>query len=234
MANLDRPTTCLACGRPLPPQHGKGRQRRYCDATCRSAARRERVNSDLTRDDRKDYLDAVQSGGSSPLDSVVRAREHARGAEEALRLAVEQARDAGHTWQEIGDILGTSRQAAFQRFGRPIDPRTGADMAKDVLPGAAELAIALLADLVAGRWEDVRRDFDETMSAQLSADKIAEVWAQAVGTFGRYERMGEPIALRIGKHTVVNVPISCEAGELTGRVTYNPDGTVGGLFLLPA
>lgn len=42
--------------------------------------------------------------------------------------AVEQARDAGCTWQDIGDVLGVSRQAAFQRFGKPIDPRTGETM----------------------------------------------------------------------------------------------------------
>ena len=33
---------CLACGRPLPIQNGPGRIRLYCDATCRSKARRTR------------------------------------------------------------------------------------------------------------------------------------------------------------------------------------------------
>jgi hypothetical protein len=34
-------------------------------------------------------------------------------------------------------VLNTSRQAAFQRFGRPADPRTGQPMVRDLLPGAA-------------------------------------------------------------------------------------------------
>lgn len=171
------------------------------------------------------------------MAAVAGARDRARDAEEALRLAVEEAREAGHTWQEIGDVLGTSRQAAFQRFGRPIDPRTGTDMtdlAGDLLPGAAERAIALLADLVAGRWQDVRRDFDQRMAETLDVDKIVDVWTAVVGTIGAYERMGEPVVVRIGTHTVVNVPMHCEAGDLTGRVSFNRDGTVGGLFLLPA
>jgi len=42
MANIDEPTTCDACGRSLDLQEGRGRRRRYCDATCRSAARRQR------------------------------------------------------------------------------------------------------------------------------------------------------------------------------------------------
>ncbi len=52
----------------------------------------------------------------------------ARSAEEQLAATVARARESGHTWAEIGQILGTSRQAAFQRFGRPADPRTGPPM----------------------------------------------------------------------------------------------------------
>ncbi len=37
--------------------------------------------------------------------------------EDTLRALVEQARAAGHTWAEIGELLHVSRQAAFQRFG---------------------------------------------------------------------------------------------------------------------
>lgn len=226
MANVDQPTSCLTCGRPLPTQHGKGRQRRYCDATCRSAARRARVNGDLTSSTRKGYVD----NEGAPLDAVTRARDHARDAEEALRLAVERARAAGHTWQEVGEILGTSRQAAFQRFGRPADPRTGADL----LPDAPERAVALFADLVAGDWAAVRRDFDERLVAELSESAIAEVWTSVTATIGRCERMGEPYVLAAGAFTVVNVPLHCEAGEMLGRVSFHRDGTVGGLFVLPA
>jgi hypothetical protein len=228
MANVDQPATCRHCGRKLPIQQGKGRARQYCDATCRSAARRQRGNAGLTTEQRQGYVD-------DGLAAVAAAQDRVRDAEEALRHAVERARAAGHTWQDLGDVLGTSRQAAFQRFGRPVDPRTGKDMAKDrdLLPGAEERAVDLLAALTEGRWDAVRGDFDERMAAELSTEQIADVWAQVVGMIGAFERMGEPIALRLGAHTVVNVPLHCEAGQLTGRVTFNDDGTVGGLFLLP-
>lgn len=173
-------------------------------------------------------------GSGTPLDSVVVAREAARSAEGALRDAVEQARGAGHTWQEIGEILGTSRQAAFQRFGRPVEPRTGADVADEPLSGAAERAMALLADLVTGRWEDVRRDFDPAMTDAVPAATIAEVWTQVAGAIGRFERMGEPSVMRFGAHTMVTVVLHCEAGQVSGRVTFNMDGTVAGLLVLPA
>lgn len=170
---------------------------------------------------------------AAALETVAGARELARVVEEALRAAVDLARDSGHTWQEIGEVLGTSRQAAFQRFGRPIDPRTGVAMAEAVLPGVGEHAVALLAELSAGRWEAVRRDFDETMLAALDAARIAAVWAQVVGAVGCYERLGEPFVRQLGDFTVVDVPLHFEAGEVTGRVSYGRAAMVAGLHLLP-
>jgi hypothetical protein len=61
------------------------------------------------------------SGEDSWLDAVRSASELSALAAAALRLAVDLARAAGRTWQELGDVLGVSRQAAFQRFGHPID-----------------------------------------------------------------------------------------------------------------
>lgn len=53
------------------------------------------------------------------LTAVAVAQVFVRVAEDVLRALVSDARAAGHTWQEIGDALGTSRQAAFQRFTGP-------------------------------------------------------------------------------------------------------------------
>lgn len=39
-------------------------------------------------------------------------------AREKLDAAVKGARRAGASWQFIGDLLGVSRQAAFERFGK--------------------------------------------------------------------------------------------------------------------
>jgi hypothetical protein len=48
------------------------------------------------------------------------AREHQRhtAAREARRQAIAAARTAGATWDEIGDALGTSKQAAWQMSQR--------------------------------------------------------------------------------------------------------------------
>jgi hypothetical protein len=168
-----------------------------------------------------------------PLAAVGAALRKLRAAEATLRDAVEAARAAGHTWQEIGDLLGTSRQAAFQRFGRPIDPATGASMAELKLPDAVHRAEGLVAELVGCQWHEVRRDFDERMQAAVGEDELRLAWTQVAGSVGRYERMGEPYARAAGEYTVVHLPLAFEAGERTVQVTYREDGQVAGLWLRP-
>lgn len=163
------------------------------------------------------------------LTSVAAAGERARGADEALRHAVDEARALGRTWQEIADALGTSRQAAYQRFSRPVIVNTPG--AESTLPGAADKAVTLLADLIAGRWADARRDFDARLTATLTTGGLVAAWTETVGTC---ERMGEPGTLRVGGYTVVHVPLHCAAGELTARVSFDDDGAVAGLHLLRA
>lgn len=41
--------------------------------------------------------------------------------EEAIAVAARGLHDAGHSWADIGDALGVSRQAAFQRFAGPTE-----------------------------------------------------------------------------------------------------------------
>jgi hypothetical protein len=167
------------------------------------------------------------------LAAIRLARELRSLADGALRVTVDRARVAGHTWQDIGDALGTTRQAAFQRFGRPIDPRTGEQMSHAVLPGAGDLAIALFSDWVEGRYDDVAAaNFDATMTAELPVSKIAAAWAQIIGMVGTYQRMGEPFVRQLGDYTVVDVPMEFEASEMKGRVAFNTDGQVSGLFIL--
>jgi hypothetical protein len=252
---------CAACGRELPPQQGRGRVRVYCDASCRSKARRahRHVNDSLTRSGREGNLDNVPEtvpandrpvlprviaaarlalddvpadAVLTPLDTVAVVRSAARVVEDGMREAVLLARQAGHTWAEIGELLGTTRQAAFQRFGRPLDPRTGAPMSDTILPGAAERAAVLLADVADQRWEQATSGFDQRMAKALDARGLAAAWAQVVGMAGEYQGMGEPAAHQAGDYTVVDVPLRFEAAELTGRVSYDGSGQVAGLFFL--
>jgi hypothetical protein len=256
MREIEAASACAACGRLLPVRRGKGRPQQYCNATCRSAARRLRsrdnatrasiVNAELTDPKRHDSLDVMvgtesgaaaasgQSGPQSALAGIGTARQQLATAEAELQQAVDRARATGHSWREIGDVLETTRQAAFQRFGRPVDPRTGAPMSRAVLPGATDTAIMIFADMAAGRWEEARRDFGETMRTRLDAERLAAGWAQTIGMIGSFERMGEALAYPAADFTVVDIPLHFEAGERTGRVSLDRDGKVVGLFIRPA
>jgi hypothetical protein len=176
---------------------------------------------------------AARVGSGSPLAALAAARDLAAAAGEAMQEAVDRARAAGHSWMEIGDVLGTTRQAAFQRFGHPVDPRTGAPMSTEIAADAADQAVAILTCLAEGRWEEARRDFNARMSQGLDTGRLAEGWARMAGLVGAYEGMGEPFAHRVADHTAVEVPLRFEAGEATGRVVFDEDGKVAGLWLRP-
>ena len=105
-------------------------------------------------------------------------------------------------------------------------------MSDTILPGTAERAAVLLADVAEQRWEQVTSGFDQRMAKALDARRLAAAWAQVVGMAGAYEGMGEPVAHQVGDCTVVDVPLRFEAAELTGRVSYDRAGQVAGLFFL--
>jgi hypothetical protein len=170
---------------------------------------------------------------ASPLDAIAFIQGAASELAEGMQSAVQRARSAGQTWAEVGQVLGISRQAAFQRFGRPADPVTGQSTALPLLSGAAERGAALLADLAAGRWAEVSRDFNERVAQKLDADRVAALWARLTALLGRLEQTGAPLAYQVGDHTLVDVALSFEAAERTARVSYDRDGKVAGLHFLP-
>jgi Protein of unknown function (DUF3887) len=186
----------------------------------------------------QDAVDGWESstGASSPspvgLATVQIASELSAAAAAALRLSVDLARTAGRTWQELGDVLGVSRQAAFQRFGHPVDPRTGEPMSNAILPGAAAKATQLMIDWIEERYDAVTGDFTDKMIEVLPASQLAAAWAQVIGMVGSYQGMGEPMTRQAGDLTIVEIPLTFEAGEMKGRVVFDASGKVAGLFIL--
>lgn len=174
----------------------------------------------------------VLRGEEDPLEAVRAAREVQDQADALMAAAVQQARAAGRTWQQIGEVLGVTRQAAFQRYGRPIDPRTGEPMNTTALAGADELAWAVIDELAGARWADVSARFDATMRDGLTDEGLAESWAHIVGLAGAYEGHGDTEAVRAGDFTTTNTPLNFEAGDFVARITFRDDRTIAGLYIL--
>ncbi|KAF2417598.1 DUF3887 domain-containing protein [Microbacterium sp. B35-30] len=153
-------------------------------------------------------------------------------AERVVVAAVQQARSEGTSWQAIGDALGVTRQAAFQRYGRPTDPRTGEPMNTTPLAEAAPIAASVIDDLTGGRWDAVTSRFDTAMQTGLSEDALAAAWAQIVGLAGSYEGRGDTEATRTADITVTNTPLRFEAGDYVARIAFRDDRTIAGLHIL--
>ena len=169
-----------------------------------------------------------------PQAAVAAARDLSAAAEAALQAAVDRARAAGQSWREIGDVLGTSRQAAFQRFGHPVDPRTGEPMTRAVPPAALQRATEFVTRFTACQWEEVLGDFDEYMRDHHDVDRLASGWAHMIGRFGSYQGCGEISPVPAGDGTVVDVLLRFEAGELMLWARFDGAAKVSGLRLHPA
>jgi hypothetical protein len=167
-------------------------------------------------------------------NAVAAARDLSAAAEAALQAAVDRARASGQSWREIGDALGTSRQAAFQRFGHPIDPRTGEPMTRTIPPGTVEQVTRFLTRFTEGRWEETLTDFDDFMRSRHDPARLANGWAHLIGLFGSYQGMGEVSPVSAGDSIVADVLLHFEAGEAMVWVRFDRDGKVSGLRLHPA
>jgi hypothetical protein len=74
----------------------------------RRSSKTGRVVAQLVRD--------LAVADASHLNRAVVAMRVAEEAEHLARVEVAAARALGATWQEVGDALGTNRQAAHERF----------------------------------------------------------------------------------------------------------------------
>ena len=169
-----------------------------------------------------------------PMHTVATARGLGRLTNDALALLVTAARERGASWQQVGDALGTTRQAAFQRFGAPLDPRTGVPMTRTSVPGAADKASAIFTAVAQHRWDDASVDFSDTVRKGLGATGLADAYANVIALAGELEKQGPPELLELAGVTVAEVPLHHEAADLTGRVSFAPDGSVVGLWFVPA
>ena len=154
--------------------------------------------------------------------------------EDTLRALVDQARAAGHTWAEIGDVLHVSRQAAFQRFGGGRLPAEQDAALGAPVEGAVEHAVPVLRGFLDGRFDDARSTFDERMLKACSVELLAEVREKVRREAGEVQALGTPaVSVRDG-YTIVDVPIALERADGTGRVVLDADRRVAGFFIRPA
>jgi hypothetical protein len=85
---------------------------------------RSREELDQATRDAEAWLDALNpdttpAEDAADLRAIGVALQDIEAAEARLREAVDAARASGRSWGMIGLVLGVSKQAAHERFGRP-------------------------------------------------------------------------------------------------------------------
>lgn len=169
------------------------------------------------------------SGGYSPLAALGATRTLAVVIDDTMRSLVARARASGSTWQDIGSVLGTTRQAAFQRFGSNNSETEHA--VETTMKDAGPRALSILGQYVNRDWT-LRDEFDATMQDRLSEEMLAAGWRQLQAMVGAFKSFGGPTVRSMDAYVVVDVPMIFESGEMKGRVAFNSDAKIAGLFVL--
>ena len=177
----------------------------------------------------------ADDGGSSgqTMRAIAATRSLDMIVEDTLRALVEQARAAGHTWAEIGELLHVSRQAAFQRFGGERRPTARDEVAAPV-GGAVEAAVPVLQAFLDGRFDDARATFAQRMLDACSVELMADVREKVRQFGGAVRAVGTPVVSVRDGYTGVDIPVALEHADGVGRVVLDADRQVVGFFVRPA
>jgi hypothetical protein len=75
----------------------------------------------------------IRSSDPDPMEVIRLAGTYQRYLFEIQDKAVRAARSQGRTWEEIGEAVGTTRQAAWQRFSKMAPANPSAEVIKEML-----------------------------------------------------------------------------------------------------
>lgn len=157
-----------------------------------------------------------------------------RMTDRALHAVVQEARAADVSWQQIGDITGTSRQGAAQRFGNA--PSAIDDLTIKPLTNAVPLAASLFAAFFADDRETFRPHMSKSVAAALTNRRLTVIQRQLAKLLGALEAIDSPAAeiSMLGDMTLVRTPLRFSGGTATGEVSFTPDARMLGFRIYPA
>lgn len=142
---------------------------------------------------------------------------------------VRRARARDLSWQDIGNILGISRQAAFRKYGSADEaPAPRAEASVRELLAAAE---GIWAEMGRRNWGGVRAAMTRTAAAELTEEKLANVWLDLVEEFGEFVGAEGSELTRVRGMRVVASRLSFGSTQFAGRIAYNSSRRITGLLL---
>lgn len=172
----------------------------------------------------------LEDPAPDPLHSLSTARELAALTDDALHALVAAARSRGVSWQGIGEALGTSRQAAYQRFGGDA---AGVGAHRIALPDAATRALEHLAAIIDGRWAEAAAGFGPEITKVFGPECLASTWAQVIEFAGPVEGREEPVVRPLADVTFVELVLHHANADVTVWISYDTQGRIIGLWFRP-
>ncbi|MFK0240704.1 DUF3887 domain-containing protein [Microbacterium sp. NPDC090281] len=181
-------------------------------------------------------LDAVTGAKDASVGRIAALEALRSLSESTLHAEVAEARAAGVTWASIGQALGVTRQAAFQRFGakgKEVDAR-GEVMQRTLLVEAPERAKDVVRAISGSRAQAaIDAYFGIEAAALLTEEKLTKAWGDLTTSFGQWENFSAETAVVAGEYVVAETRLEFEAGAVTFRSSWSADGKLAGLFFVP-
>lgn len=91
----------------------------------------------------------------------------------------------------------------------------------------------MLDHLDQGDYAGATADFDGTMKAALTADKIAKVWQAVTQHFGARGAREPAQVSEADAHVVVVTPLHYGQSVIDAQVACDADGKIGGFYIKP-
>ncbi len=108
---------------------------------------------------------------------------------------------------------------------------TAAPVATVTLNGAAAERFVDL--LVQGDFDKAAGYFDDTVKKVLKPAQLKELWTGLCGAGGKFIERGNPRAETAYGYEIVFVPIRWERNKLDIQLSFDKQGRIGGLFMVP-
>lgn len=176
-----------------------------------------------------DLAGTLASAGIEPLDRLLLAHQLRQAADELLTHDAAGANQAGYSWQEIGNALGISRQAAYQRFGGPRP--TSTPRPNQALPQLEAAMRGIFALLGAGRFETACADFTPRMLEHVPVAAVEKLWLECIDSLGAFVSLG-PVTVRAnGSMRVATATAIFADGELSAKVAFDKSRKITGMIL---
>ncbi|MGC9155379.1 MAG: hypothetical protein ACP5HZ_07005 [Ferrimicrobium sp.] len=168
------------------------------------------------------------------LDVIASARSLRLLTDDAIAKLVRRARMEHQSWAAIGTALGTSRQAAFERYATDAEREPSTEEHAVRLPVASARGVArtFLDAFFTREFKTCHMLSDPQLARGLPEPVLATLLESIRQDLGEILEVRESRITPYGSMQIVDTPVVLSRGTRIVRVVVNQLGLAGGFFLL--